>query len=289
RVVAKGHDRGYLRRATADELRAIAEQAGEHGDDAALYRAARAGCVFGHGVEFEPLLTAYLGREPVTHPFPVMEGDLDGVGLGGVLQSLRDHRRTGTLSVTAERRSQELYFHRGDAFLFAEKDAAAEEFEEFFLGGDEGGLGDWGLDSAEGDAAADHSLKEQFFDSLYWEGATFAFRQNQLPAAFFAPAEGDHRIALETDAFLLEAMRSMAEWDEIRELIPSAGVAFRFVEGGKLRAMQAHPDSALLLLIDGRQTLDDLVRISGEKRLDVARVIAELIRAEQLEVCEPFE
>ena len=100
-------------------------------------------------------------------------------------------------------------FILGDAF--ADKGLLDGEFEEFFLGGDEGGLGDWGLDSAEGDAAADHSLKEQFFDSLYWEGATFAFRQNQLPAAFFAPAEGDHRIALETDAFLLEAMRSMVQ------------------------------------------------------------------------------
>jgi len=280
KVVAKGHDRGYLRRATPEELRAITVEAAEHGDDTALYRAARAACVFGYGDEFEALLSPYLGREPVTHPFPVMDGDLDGVGLGGVLQSLRDHRRTGTLSVDAERRSQQLYFHRGEAFLFAERDAAAEEFEEFFLGD---GDADWGLESGEGDLA-DAGLKEAFFDSLYWEGATFTFRQNELPAAFFSPAPGDQKVELQTDAFLLEAMRSMAEWDAIREVLPSANHVLSFVSGAKARALGEHPDAALLLLIDGRQSFEDLVRISGESRLDAARLLAGLIREGQLEV-----
>ncbi|MEZ6186831.1 MAG: hypothetical protein R3F62_17700 [Planctomycetota bacterium] len=144
----------------------------------------------------------------------------------------------------------------------------------------------WGLESSDEDPL-ERSLKEQFFDSLYWEGATFAFRQNQLPARFFDGQEGDHRIALETDAFLLEAMRSMAEWDRIKESIPSSSCVLRFVEGGKQRALKAHPGAPLLLLVDGRQSLEDLVRISGEKRIDAARIVATLVEEGQIEVLPP--
>ncbi|HIG18495.1 MAG TPA: DUF4388 domain-containing protein, partial [Candidatus Handelsmanbacteria bacterium] len=66
--------------------------------------------------------------------FPALEGDLDGVGLGAVLQALQQHRRTGTLSVTAGRKEEKLFFARGEAFILRVEDSEADEFVNFFLG-----------------------------------------------------------------------------------------------------------------------------------------------------------
>src|SRR5690606_36926593 len=78
------------------------------------------------------------GPAPALEQEPVLEGDLDGVGLAAILQALRDQRRTGTLLVRAGGREERLLFHRGDAFLLRlGEDEETADFAAFLLG-DEG-------------------------------------------------------------------------------------------------------------------------------------------------------
>jgi hypothetical protein len=220
-----------------------------------------------------------------------IEGDLDGVGLAAVLQALRNHRRTGTLSVTARGREEQLFFSEGEVYaLRTEEDSA---FARFFLGDSwtddmfdtMTNLTKAALDSP---GQVDHSMltaeelravKDQFLDLLFWEGAAFAFFQDQLPVEFhLATGERITRIALDTDKFLLEAIQRLMEWDGIRRVLGGGDAVPRFADlEWKLAAIRERDDAEFLTLIDGRQTFEDLVRVSGQQHLAVGRVLCELV------------
>jgi hypothetical protein len=228
-----------------------------------------------------------------------LQGDLDGIGLAAVLQALHDQRRTGTLMVTAGAQEERLLFARGDAFVLrGGRDEEGEEFLDFFLG-DEGsdqvsalaGAGAAFAPQGTLSAAEMRELKDEFLDLLFWEAASFTFYPDDLPEGFFNPAE-EHvdKIALETRGFLLEAMHHMAEWDRIREHVPSVTSVFRFVEGCKSQEVARRAVAAsMLMLIDGQRSVRDLVRVSGEQLLEVGRLLSVLVRSGSLELVEPAD
>ncbi len=209
-----------------------------------------------------------------------------------MLQALRDNGRTGTLVVTAARREEKLYFHRGEVFILRFSDPEAEAFAEFFLG-DEGAEQVEQLVEQEGrggrvserqlDPAEVREVKATFLDILFWEGARFAFNQDELPDEFFSPDEKVTEIALETDRFLLDAIRALTEWDQIRRVVPSGRAVFRFPDlEAKMSAIRDRGHTEVLTLVDGRQTFDDLLRISGERRLVLGRLVRDLVEGGSL-------
>jgi hypothetical protein len=297
RFVSKALKKGFLRRPELYELQAAVAGAREDRNDTLVYRLARAGVALGHGADFAPVLAEFHGREPVLYGAPALQGDLDGIGLAAVLQALHDQRRTGTLVVSAGAKEERLLFSRGDAFVLrGGRDDEGEEFLDFFLG-DEGeeqvsalaGAGAGFVPQGTLSAAEMRELKDEFLDLLFWEEASFTFYPDDLPDGFFQPAE-DHvdKIALETRGFLLEAMHHMAEWDRIREHVPSVTSVFRFVEGRKGQEIGRRAAAApTLMLIDGRLSVRDLVRVSGEQLLEVGRLLSTLVRSGALELVEP--
>lgn len=283
---ARGVERGYLRSPTLDELVAAVEAARGLKNDVAVARLVRAAAAQGLAAALAKEVgpTSVVARADA--PQPGIEGDLEGIGLAAVLQALRDNRRTGTLVVKAGAREEKLYFHRGDAFILRIEDKDAAAFAEFFLG-EEGAehVEELAQNNVRGrvdesalDAAEVREIKAAFLDVLFWEGANFAFFLDELPDAFFAPTEGVSEIALETDRFLLDAIRALTEWDQIRRVIPTGRTLFRFVDASKKLATIREKGSAeILMLVDGRKTFDDLVRISGERRLIVGRLFKALV------------
>jgi hypothetical protein len=287
--VARGLDRGYLRAPTVDELGPMIVKAREQGNDIQVSRLVRAGLALGLGDGLQKAVGQVAATVQADAPQPAIEGDLEGIGLAAVLQALRDNRRTGTLQIKAGKREEKLYFHRGDAFILRFQDAEAEAFAEFFLG-EEGAAEVSALAETHGGAGGridesaidQHELREiksQFLDILFWEGATFAFFQNELPDDFFEPGENVSEIALETDRFLLDAIRALTEWDQIRRVVPTGRAVFRFAEPERKLAIlrERSDDAALLTLIDGRQAFDDMVRVSGVRRLVAGRLIKGLV------------
>ncbi len=288
RFVARGLEKGYLRAPNKVELRVELLRVLRKEHDLQAARLARALVALGHpdaldGIDGLPPLRSAAAEGGN----PALEGDLEGVGLAAVLQALRDNGRTGTLVVTAARREEKLYFHRGEVFILRFSDPEAEAFAEFFLG-DEGAEHVERLVEQQGrggrvaegqlDPAELREVKATFLDILFWEGARFAFNQDELPDEFFAPDEDVTEIALETDRFLLDAIRALTEWDHIRRVVPSGRAVLRFADlEAKMSAIRERDHAEVLTLIDGRQTFDDLVRISGERRLVVGRLVRELV------------
>ena len=85
--------------------------------------------------------------------------------------------------------------------------------------------------------------------------------------------------------FLMEAIQRLGEWDGIRRTLGSGDPVLRFTDyEWKLSAVRGHERSELLLLIDGRRSLEELVRQSGLTHLEVGRVVAPLVAAGSLEV-----
>ena len=98
------------------------------------------------------------------------------------------------------------------------------------------------------------------------------------------PGEGVSKVALRTGRFLMEAMQLVTEYEAIVEVIGNSRTAYAFAQAdGKLKAIQALGHPEILTLIDGRLCFDDLVRISGEQRLEVGRVVRGLVEDGSLE------
>ena len=227
-----------------------------------------------------------------------LEGDLDGVGLAAVLQSLRNNRRTGTLVVRSGRREERLCFQQGEAFFLEVDDTEGDAFVEFFLGEDGadsfGDLGGEGSRSrglvAEDDLDRDElaELKKRFLDILLWDDSTFAFYQSTLPEEFFEVGEGVTKVALRTQRFLLQAMQVMHAWEEAAEVFNSGKAQLEFRDAdAKHRAIRECGLPEMLTLIDGRLSFDDLVRASRVPRLEAGQLIAELVRLDVMSAVVP--
>ena len=224
-----------------------------------------------------------------------LHGDLRGVGLAAVLQALRLHRRTGTLTVSAAGREEHLYFQDGEVHVLRRESAEADEFARSFLGEDttervqelvSSSLAARRIDERQLTAEQTRAVKDQFLELLFWDGAEFAFYQDQLPPELEGPGPDVTKIALETDRFLMEAIQRLGEWDGIRRTLGGDGdPVLRFASfDWKLSAVRGHERADLLTLIDGRRSLEDLVRQTGLTHLEVGRVLSPLVAAGSLEV-----
>jgi len=291
RLVHQGLENGYLLRPSRRVLAAWIADVRGRSDHVLAYRLLRAAVAFGHESAFAVLLDEYRGRDLLPSGEPALAGELDGIGgLPAVLQSLREHRHTGTLAVKAARRGEErVFFQGGELYLLDRQGDEDAEFLELVLGQE--GAGE-ALARAEEvaedelDPALVRRLKDRFLEVLFWEEASFAFHANDLPVDFFDPSPRVTKIALHTHEFLLEAVQIMGEWDRIRRVLPHDRSVLRFAATGrKARALEEHQECAeALMLIDGRLSFEDLVRRAGERRLAIGRVIAALVEAGELEV-----
>jgi hypothetical protein len=214
-----------------------------------------------------------------------LEGDFDSISLADILQSLQRKQLSGTLEVSDGKRARTIFFQRGDVYILR-KEEERNDFAEMFLdsgaiasaaqafGGD---LVDKGLVSEDeiGEALATE-IKEEVWDMFLWEDARFVFRRNSLPPDFFSPPKGTTRLMLRTDAFMLEAVRRINEWESLKAKLPDPEAVFQFVSAEKKMEAIARGNAELLYLLDGRRSLAEVTRISGQSRPDVYRAVAEL-------------
>jgi hypothetical protein len=299
RFIDAGLKRGYARAPTREELLAQVEEVEGRQDDVLGYKLARAGVVFGYGAPFNGKLEALRANDSAPSPDarPSIEGDMNGLSLAAVLQGLRGRKRTGTLALTDGKRETNLYFHRGAVFLLRVEDAAAEEFVNFFLEGGQDSLeflspvveSKGQVNEFDLDATDAKRLKDEVLDVLFWDEARFSFRKNDLPNEFFEPGKNATKVALDTDIFLMEAIGRIQEWDSVRQAIPNGGCRLEFASAeAKLEAIRELGIPEVLTLVDGRKTFEEVVRISGQHRLEVGKSLRDLVGAEKLRVLEPL-
>ena len=121
-------------------------------------------------------------------------------------------------------------------------------------------------------------LKASFLDVLLWDGSTFAWFPNSLPDEFYAPGKSSTKVALNTDVFLLEAIQTMAAWEDVAEVIGSGRSTFEFTSTqAKMAAIRDRGHPEILTLIDGQRRFDELVASSGRGHLEVGRLLDALL------------
>ncbi len=206
---------------------------------------------------------------------PTLRGDLASFSLAEVLQSFYMGKRSGTLKIFDDRRAREIYFNAGAVHLLLD---GAETAEHAMRDGAQTPI-PAGLS---GGSLAD-TLSEQMKDELYevflWDKATFEFTADVLPSVFYNEGLAPWRVKLNTSQFLMEAVRRIAEWEEVRAVLPHDDLKLVFISGeAKMSSIQSRGQPDLLLLVDGNHTISDAIRMSGAKRFQSLCCLAELLR-----------
>ncbi|MDF1662825.1 MAG: DUF4388 domain-containing protein [Planctomycetota bacterium] len=220
-----------------------------------------------------------------------LTGDLASFSLAEVLQSFHMSKRSGTLRIFLDSnddhkggREKEIYFENGNVFLLEVEDYG----EDFLLdvgfvsnlqGSFQSEVIKQGLiteDQLEGQLA--EQIKEDVYDVFLWDGACFEFTRDELPPEFFEVSNRVKKYSLNTGMFLLEAVRRITEWENIREVVPSDDLVVAFESyDSKMRSVTERGSQEVQLLIDGRHTVQDILRISGARRFHAVALIAELL------------
>ncbi|MEZ0230571.1 MAG: DUF4388 domain-containing protein, partial [Planctomycetota bacterium] len=199
---------------------------------------------------------------------PTLRGDLASFSLAEVLQSLYMSKRSGTLKIQDKNREREIYFQEGEVYLLLDGyDSGETNLQPLHLGSD---------DMAETLAV---QMKDELYEVFLWE-AEFEFQAQVLPRAFYTEIGRSYRVKINTQQFLMEAVRRIAEWEEVRATLPSDDLVLTFeTYDKKMKAITARGSADLLLLVDGRHRISDAIRMSGAGRFQSLVVLADLTRS----------
>lgn len=213
-------------------------------------------------------------------------GDLASFSLPELLQTFHLRKSSGTMRVEAHegdgKHSRQIYFDQGEVYLLSgdmEEELSEEDLESGLLAA--------GLVTEDqlADAAA-AQMKDEVYEMFLWEGAEFEFAADYLPPEFYA-SKKNRKIRLNTLNFLLEAVRRIAEWEEVRRTLPGDDLVLAFDSNeAKMMAVNELGFEDLLLLVDGRHAIADLVRMSRMRRFKALSLLAELVREGRLKVVD---
>src|SRR5262249_30203430 len=122
-------------------------------------------------------------------------------------------------------------------------------------------------------------MKDELYEVFLWD-AEFEFTADVLPAAFYTEAGQNYRVKINTQQFLMEAVRRIAEWEEVRAILKTDDLVVAFESyDEKMKAVSERGLADLLLLVDGRHTLADAIRMSGAGRFQSLVLLADLTRS----------
>ncbi len=227
---------------------------------------------------------------------PRLEGELASFNLAEILQTLVGSQLSGTLRITIGEKTsssqfKDLYFLEGDVYILREEpkgkgEAASMLIETSAFQAIDESLGsllsnemDMVSESEISEELARH-VKEEIYEIFLWEGGRFCFIRDGLAKDFLFPHSEITKIRLKTDEFIMEAIHRLDLWAEISQIIYSEKAIFCFVTPeSKRHALSSGLSPQVLYLIDGTHNIEDLVRISGQKKFEVCKIIFELYQA----------
>jgi tetratricopeptide (TPR) repeat protein len=226
-----------------------------------------------------------------------IKGSLKEAGLADVCQLLAMGQKTGCLSVTDRSRFGQIYFDRGritfativnrrdrlgdllvregaltHAALMAAVDAQADEPDRR-LG--ELLLAAGAIDADTLHAAIERQIEEAIYYLFTWNRGNFYFEAGKTPD------RGEVLIAVNPESLLLEGARRVDEWSVIEKKIASMDVIFdldrdHMADADVELTAEQH---ALLELIDGARTVEELAEASGLGEFATGKALYGLIQA----------
>jgi len=232
-----------------------------------------------------------------------LSGDMSVIPVAEILILLQSEAKTGVLTATLADARVEVTFRSG-RIEFATAVGVADEFllgrfavEDGYLTGaeltavladrDQGrgqppllgtelvrrGL----LTTAELKQAMTRQTAELVYEVLRWGAGRFAFRvMAELP-----PPAREAALGISAAALLMEGFRRVDEWRVIEREVDSFDLVFvrddeRLADLG--RGKLTHEEDAVLDLINGRNTVRDIIRLAGMGSFDVTKMLYRLLR-----------
>ncbi len=228
-----------------------------------------------------------------------LRGELRVVPIAEVLQLLDVQEQSGVLSVTRADGNVEIYFRKGRIELAIATDVS----EEFLLGrfivdGElmtrqdfEGFLESRGpgtkligaqlvklgyLSEDELKSALQRQTSELIYEILRWRFGTFSFRATRdLPAA-----ASDAALRLDVEGILMEGFRRVDEWHLIEREVDNFDLVFLRNEDAVAqmgRGRLTREELAILELVNGKNTVKDIIRKSRMGSFDVSKMLFRLL------------
>ncbi len=243
------------------------------------------------------------------HPAPSLRGDLRVVPIAEVLQLLDAQKQDGTLVVSQGRlkseasRSVEAYFRRGhiemarangvpDEFLLGrfivdQELLSAADLSEFLESRPQASAGSSGwigaqlvklgyLSDAELKGALRQQTSELIYEILRWSHGSFHFeRTRSLPDLAL-----DAQLNLDVEGILMEGFRRVDEWHLIEREVDDFDMVFLRNEDMVAqmgRGRLTREELAVLELVNGKNTVKEIVRASRMGSFEVSKMLFRLL------------
>jgi hypothetical protein len=133
------------------------------------------------------------------------------------------------------------------------------------------------------EAFVQEQIQDTIFDLMRWPDGAFEF--DMLPDV----VDEDIGLSVSIENIVMEGSRRLEEWERLKTKVPSMDMVFCMAtspgEGGFEISLKPS-EWNLLLLVDGRRSVADLARATGQTDFEVARVAYGLFSAGLLDVVE---
>jgi hypothetical protein len=132
-------------------------------------------------------------------------------------------------------------------------------------------------------AALQSHTEEAVYKLFGWPDGEFRFEQNQMPA----PTAPLMPTPLAVENLIMEGVRRIDEWGQIKERIPSTDLLVRFVEQPSERGKGinlASDEWRVFARINGKDTLAEIAKLTKLSEFDVCRIVYGFITAGLAEV-----
>ena len=226
-----------------------------------------------------------------------IKGSLKEAGLADVCQLLSMGQKTGCLSVTDRSRFGQIFFDRGRItfativnrrdrlgdLLVREGELTHEQLMEAVDAQEEEPdrrLGQLLLERGHIDtetlkAAIERQIEEAIYYLFTWKRGSFYFEAGK------APDHGEVLISVNPETLLLEGARRVDEWSVIEKKIPSMDLIFGLDRDrvGETAVELTKEQEALLDVMDGERTVEELAEASGLGEFATAKALYGLLQA----------
>lgn len=233
-----------------------------------------------------------------------LQGDLAEIPIGEVIQTLSLNAHEGTLRIYAPTGEKLFYLSKGEAQLIipgkratrigealvrTRRISAAELENALKVHADSGKilgrtLVELGVCEEEDiEEVVRQQFRDEFFEVFLLEKGRFEFLFGVRPERLVSFDESLSRVSLNTSSLMMEALRQIDEWKQMTERIETPRAIFRLETDPTeiLEDIGASEDAKTAVqLVDGRRSLEDIVRESGATKFDVYSVVFDLLKRE---------
>lgn len=221
-----------------------------------------------------------------------LSGDLERFGIADLFSLVNMSRRTGLLLIVADAAQKSVHFQRGE-IVFAESNLFHDRLGQILYR--VGKLSREALDEAEANLRAGQRfgamlLERKLIDvnALWWG---IKHQIEEIVYSVFALKEGNFfffdggflepellHFTIDTNGVLMEGYQRLDEWSVIRARIPGPETVL-LPTGKALQEKLSENLVQLLRRVDGRRSVDELVRAAGWGEFNTYKLLYQLLQA----------